>query len=144
VWIGVTVENAKAKHRIDTLRDVRAAVRFLSCEPLIGPLGEIDLEDIDWVIAGGESGPNARRMDIDWVREIRDWCHAWPEKVPFFFKQFGRPENNPLYTNPPPGMTGATWMALSNDTVGKGGSLIDGKAWKEWPRCYNSGADRLL
>jgi protein gp37 len=73
-------------HRVDHLRRVPAAVRFLSCEPLLGPLSELDLSDVDWVIAGGESGPNYRPMDIRWARGIRDLCVAGG--VPFFFKQW--------------------------------------------------------
>jgi protein gp37 len=84
LWMGVSVENAAALHRVDHLREVPAAVRFLSCEPLIGPLDAINLRGIDWVIAGGESGPNYRPMDINWARGIRDACTD--ADVAFFFK----------------------------------------------------------
>jgi len=87
VWAGVSVEAADYVHRIDDLRGVPAAVRFLSLEPLLGPLPELDLTDIDWVIVGGESGPGARPVNADWVREIRDQCLS--AGVPFFFKQWG-------------------------------------------------------
>ena len=87
VWLGVSVEEAKVKRRIEVLRATPARVRFLSIEPLIGPLGELDLAGIHWVIVGGESGPGARYMRPDWVREIRDQCIA--QGVPFFFKQWG-------------------------------------------------------
>jgi protein gp37 len=87
VWIGVSVENAAVLSRIDDLRIVPAAVRFLSCEPLIGSLAGIDLRGIHWVIVGGESGPHARTMNIQWVREIFRECRK--QKVPFFFKQWG-------------------------------------------------------
>ena len=87
VWMGVSVESARYKFRMNHLRAVEAAVRFVSAEPLLGPLGEIDLTGIDWVIAGGESGPRARVMDISWGREIRDQCAA--AGVDFFFKQWG-------------------------------------------------------
>lgn len=86
VWMGVSVENQRFTCRIDDLRDVPATVRFLSCEPLLGAL-ELNLEDIHWVIAGGESGPRARAMNPDWVRGVRDQCAI--AKVPFFFKQWG-------------------------------------------------------
>jgi protein gp37 len=86
VWLGVSVESVGVVHRVDHLRRVPAAVRFLSCEPLLGPLDELDLADVDWVIAGGESGPNYRPMDIRWARGIRDLCVA--AGVPFFFKQW--------------------------------------------------------
>ena len=87
IWVGVSVENATAKSRVQHLRASPAAVRFLSVEPLVGPIGPIDLAGIHWVIAGGESGPGARPMHIDWAREIRDRCAA--QGVAFFFKQWG-------------------------------------------------------
>ena len=87
VWIGVSVENAAVLSRVDDLRIVPAAVRFLSCEPLIGSLARIDLRNIHWVIVGGESGFGARPMKIEWVREIFRACRK--QHVPFFFKQWG-------------------------------------------------------
>lgn len=87
LWVGTSVENAEQKHRIDELRAVPAAVRFLSCEPLLGDLGSVDLTGIHWVIAGGESGAKARPMHPDWVWSLRDQCKA--AGVPFFFKQWG-------------------------------------------------------
>lgn len=87
VWMGVSVENSEALYRVDHLRQVPAAVRFLSCEPLLGPLDDLKLDGIHWVIAGGESGPNYRVMDIDWARGVRDACGD--ARVPFFFKQWG-------------------------------------------------------
>jgi protein gp37 len=87
VWMGVSVENRRMMKRIDDLREVPAAVRFLSVEPLLEGLGRIDLDGIHWVIVGGESGPGARPMDKEWVTEIRDQCVK--KRVPFFFKQWG-------------------------------------------------------
>jgi len=87
IWMGVSVENLKAVNRIDFLRKTNARIKFLSCEPLIGPLYEMNLENIDWVIVGGESGHKARPMQPDWVLDIMDQCKA--SKVPFFFKQWG-------------------------------------------------------
>ncbi|ARO25012.1 phage Gp37/Gp68 family protein [Rhizobium sp. S9] len=87
VWMGVSVENGDYKHRIDDLRATPAAVKFLSLEPLVGDLGVLDLGDIDWAIAGGESGPGARPMEAAWVRSIRDQCVA--ANVAFHFKQWG-------------------------------------------------------
>ena len=87
VWMGVSVEDSRVLSRVDDLRKVAAAIRFLSCEPLIGSLGTIDLTDIHWVIVGGESGPGARPMKIEWVREIFRTCRK--HDVPFFFKQWG-------------------------------------------------------
>ncbi len=112
IWIGTSVENQDVAYRIRHLRDVPASVRFLSCEPLIGPL-EFDPGGIDWVIVGGESGLNRRPMKPDWVRTIRDRCAA--VGVPFFFKQWG----------------GRTPKA--------GGRALDGLEWNEMPASAISG-----
>ena len=87
IWLGTSVEQRRWLSRVDLLRQVPAAVRFLSLEPLLEHLGEFSLSGIDWVIVGGESGPGARGMERDWVVSIRDKCLA--ESVPFFFKQWG-------------------------------------------------------
>ncbi|MFI0155882.1 DUF5131 family protein [Streptomyces lydicus] len=87
LWVGVSVETSKELARVDDLRRVPAAVRFLSCEPLLGPLDGLDLGGIDWVIAGGESGPRHRPLDEGWVTGIRDACVE--AQVAFFFKQWG-------------------------------------------------------
>ena len=108
VWMGVSVESASYCFRIDDLREVPAAVRFVSAEPLLGPLGKVDLDGIDWVIAGGESGPRARPIDIAWGRELRD--HCVDSDVNFFFKQWG----------------GRTPKA--------GGRLLDGRTWDDMPQ----------
>ena len=107
VWMGVSVEDQTHLYRVDDLREVPAAVRFLSCEPLLGPLTGLDLTGIDWVIAGGESGPGHRPMDEAWVLELRDLCQA--HRVPFFFKQWG----------------GRTPKA--------GGRLLEGRTWDQMP-----------
>jgi protein gp37 len=107
LWVGVSVEDHSALGRISELRAVPAAVRFLSCEPLLEPLDGLDVAGIDWVIVGGESGPGCRRMDPQWVRDIRDTCQR--EAVPFFFKQWG----------------GRTPKA--------GGRELDGRSWDEMP-----------
>ena len=85
--MGVTVESAKYVGRIDLLRNVPATVRFLSIEPMIGPVRNLDLQGIDWVIVGGESGPGSRTIMKDWVEDVRDQCLV--EGVPFFFKNPG-------------------------------------------------------
>lgn len=87
IWLGVSIESEDYQHRIDSLLLTEAKTKFLSLEPLLGPLTIIDLEGIDWVIVGGESGPGARPIKAEWVREIRDNCAE--NKVPFFFKQWG-------------------------------------------------------
>jgi protein gp37 len=107
VWIGVSVENARYRFRIDHLRTVPARVRFLSIEPLIGPVGKLDLSGVHWVIAGGESGPQARPADMAWLTDIRDQCIE--AGVAFFFKQWG----------------GRTPKA--------GGRLLEGIVWDEMP-----------
>lgn len=87
IWMGVSVENDKVKNRIDFLRKTNARVKFLSCEPLIGPLKKMNLKKIDWVIVGGESGHTPRPMSTDWVLDIQQQCKN--NEVPFFFKQWG-------------------------------------------------------
>lgn len=113
VWMGVSVENQRWTSRIDDLRRVPAAVRFLSCEPLLGPLN-LNLSGIHWVIAGGESGARARPMRPEWARAIRDQCEA--AGAPFFFKQWGA-------------------HGEDGDRVGKSkaGRLLDGKTWNSLP-----------
>ena len=108
LWMGVSVEDASTLFRVDDLRAVPAAVRFLSCEPLLGPLDGLDLTGIGWVIAGGESGRGHRRLDPGWVTGIRDKCLA--DDVPFFFKQWG------------------------GHTPKAGGRELDGRVWDEMPR----------
>ena len=87
IWCGVSVEDDKAAARIRHLQDAPASIRFLSVEPLLGSLGDVDIGGISWVIVGGESGPNARPMKVEWAREVRELCER--ENVPFFFKQWG-------------------------------------------------------
>ncbi len=107
VWMGVSIENRRFVHRADYLREVDAAVRFISAEPLLGPLEGLDLSGIDWLIAGGESGPKHRPVKIEWLRDLRDRCGE--EGVAYFFKQWGghRPK--------------------------AGGRLLDGRPWDEMP-----------
>lgn len=108
VWMGVSIETAKYLWRADHLRKVPAAVRFLSLEPLLGPLGTFDLSGIHWVIVGGESGPGARPIEAAWVRDIRKQCRR--EGVPFFFKQWGGVQKK------------------------KNGRLLDGRTWDGMPK----------
>jgi len=107
LWLGVSIENADHLYRVKHLNGVPAAVRFLSCEPLLGPLSGLDLTGIGWVITGGESGPKARPLDPEWVREIRDICVE--AKVPFFHKQWG------------------------GRTPKERGRVLDGLVWSEMP-----------
>ncbi len=107
LWLGVSVETSDYFHRIDELRQIPAGIRFLSCEPLLGPLDGINLDGIGWVIGGGESGPKYRPMDISWARGIRDACTQ--AEVPFFFKQWG----------------GRTPKMLGRE--------LDGRTWDEMP-----------
>ncbi len=87
IWLGTSIENERWLERLAVLRETGAQTKFLSLEPLLGPLPGLDLRSVDWVIVGGESGPGARPMEADWVREIRDNC--FQHDVPFFFKQWG-------------------------------------------------------
>lgn len=87
IWMGVSVEDNRVKNRIDDLRKTNARTKFLSCEPLIGPLSKMNLKKIDWIIVGGESGRTPRPMDVNWVLDIQQQCKM--AKVAFFFKQWG-------------------------------------------------------
>jgi protein gp37 len=107
VWMGVSVESTDVLGRVDDLRAVPAAVRFLSCEPLLGPLDALDLTRIDWVIVGGESGVHHRPVDAEWVRGVRDASRD--AGVPFFFKQWG------------------------GRTPKSQGRMLDGSVWDEMP-----------
>ena len=102
IWLGVSVEDGACLSRVVHLQQTAASVRFLSLEPLIGPLGPLSLGGIHWVIVGGESGPRARPMNIEWVRSIRDQCRS--EGIPFFFKQWGAS---------PQSLAAVDWMAAS-------------------------------
>lgn len=137
VWLGTTVEDRERLRNIDHLRAVPAAVRFLSIEPLLENLGEIDLSGIHLVIVGGESGPGARPMSPNWVRSIREQCAA--QEVPFFFKQWGEfAPTHELRCNEP-GIAGRLWVNFDPDTsvcrVGKkaAGRLLDGRTHDAMP-----------
>lgn len=108
IGIGVSIERDELARRADVLRSISAGFRFLSLEPLLGPLPSLDLTNINWVITGGESGPGARPCDPDWVRAIRDQCQQ--HQVAFFHKQWGGP------------------------TPKSGGRLLDGRTWDEFPQ----------
>jgi protein gp37 len=107
IWIGTSVENNEYVQRAKTIAKVPAAIRFLSIEPLLGPVTRLPLSNIEWVIVGGESGPGARPMEVNWVRTIRDRCVRY--EVPFFFKQWGGVQKS------------------------KTGRLLDGRTWDELP-----------
>jgi protein gp37 len=107
IWLGVSVEDGAKLSRVRHLAQTPSKIRFLSIEPLLGPVGSLPLEGIGWVIVGGESGPKARTMELQWAREIRDQCVA--RSVPFFFKQWGGAQPK------------------------SGGRLLDGAEWSQWP-----------
>jgi protein gp37 len=113
IWMGVSVESDRYSWRVRSLADVPAAVRFASVEPLLGPVPTLDLDVLDWLIVGGESGRGHRPIDAEWVRDVRDRCVA--ASVPFFFKQWG----------------GRTPKA--------GGRSLDGRTWDEKPRSASAG-----
>lgn len=112
IWMGTSVENMLVTHRIADLKKTKAKVRFLSLEPLLGPLPKLPLSGIHWVIVGGESGPGARPMEADWVKPIRDRCIA--QSVPFFFKQWGGVQKK------------------------KFGRRLDNRTWDEFPSINSS------
>ncbi len=107
IWMGVTVENQENVYRIDSLKQTNAHFKFISIEPFIGEIKDIDLNGIDWVIVGGESGPGARPMSKDWVLSIKEKCNS--QKIPFFFKQWGGVNKK------------------------KNGRLLEGQEWNEMP-----------
>ncbi|MCG3147978.1 MAG: hypothetical protein PCFJNLEI_01419 [Verrucomicrobiae bacterium] len=109
IWMGVSVESADYVARIDHLRKTGARIKFLSLEPLLGSLPQLDLTGIDWVIVGGESGPGSRPMDADWVRDIRDQCIG--AAVPFFFKQWGGVRKKQAGRS----LDGRTWDEMPGD-----------------------------
>lgn len=115
IWMGVSVEHDKQRHRIEALRAVKARVKFLSLEPLLGPLHDLDLSSINWVIVGGESGPKARTIAPEWVVDLRDQCRR--AHVPFFFKQWGGKNKS------------------------KSGRVLEGRTWDQMPRVAASTAD---
>jgi len=110
IWMGTSVESQDYVHRVATLGQVKAKIRFLSIEPLLGPINRMPLSNIEWVIVGGESGPNARPISEEWVRTIRDRCLKY--SVPFFFKQWGGVQKS------------------------KTGRELDGRTWDEMPVEY--------
>lgn len=114
IWMGVSVEDSRQIHRTDLLRRTSAAIKFLSLEPLLGPLDSLTLDGIDWVIVGGESGRKARPMDASWVVDIRDQCLE--AGVPFFFKQWGGPNKK------------------------KTGRVLEGKTYNEMPTISTTAA----
>ncbi len=111
IWMGVSVEDERVIQRIDDLRRTPALVRFLSCEPLIGPLDRMNLDGIHWVIAGGESGPRSRPMEADWVRSIQDQCDQ--AEVAFFFKQWGGVRKHATGRE----LDGRTWDQFPSDRL---------------------------
>ena len=151
VWLGVTVESAEHVDRIKWLKLAdTATVKFLSCEPLLSDLGMLNLSGIDWVICGGESGHNARPVNPQWVRNIKNQCKK--QDVPFFFKQWGEfkpytPEDIKkinkvvIFKDADVGITfpGAPEMMIR---TGKqlAGAKLDGKEYKEFPKCFQGGA----
>jgi protein gp37 len=107
IWLGVSIEDSAHVGRLNHLKRANAAIRFISFEPLLGPIGKLDLNGVAWAIVGGESGPNARAMNPDWARELRDQCND--QGVAFFFKQWGGPRPK------------------------SGGRLLDGEIWDGFP-----------
>ena len=118
IWLGVSVEDRKNAVRIEHLRAARATTKFISFEPLLGPVGKVNLDGISWAIVGGESGPRARPMEEDWAIEIRDQCVA--AKIAFFFKQWGgiRPKS--------------------------GGRRLQKREWNQYPKIIEKRVPKLI
>jgi protein gp37 len=143
IWMGVSVEDEEVFSRADDLRGTAAMTKWLSIEPLLGPLPSLDLDGIDWVVVGGESGPGSRPMSVDWDRDIRDRCIG--EGVPFFFKQWGKLRNNPDQKDPTAkenvepvrdeaGVIDKKATDKAKARAAKGGRLLDGEVWNEYPQ----------
>ena len=124
IWMGVSVESEEYLHRVDHLRETSASIKFLSLEPLLGPLPNLNLQNIDWVIVGGESGPRAREMKPEWVTEIRNLCQFWD--VPFFFKQWGKKQFNPNINDPT--------IEKNHPQHAKGGCQLEGILYRDIPK----------
>ncbi len=118
IWMGVTVESREYTFRIEHLRQTGAAIKFLSLEPLLGPIPDLDLEGIDWVVVGGESGPGARPMGREWARDVRDQCCR--AGVPFFFKQWGGTDKK------------------------KSGRVLDSRTWDQMPQVRTGRTDLFV
>jgi protein gp37 len=123
IWMGTSVEDSRVTHRIDSLRETSAYVKFLSLEPLIGPLSNLNLKNIHWAIIGGESGHKARPMEFSWVWDIKRQCKS--AGVLFFFKQWGRPEFN---TNPDD-----PTIDVEHKQHAKGGCQLRGRIYRQMP-----------
>jgi protein gp37 len=123
IWMGVSVEDERVVNRIDYLRKTDAHIKFLSLEPLIGPLSNLNLKNIHWVIVGGESGHHARPIKKEWVKEIKEQCDA--AEVKFFFKQWGKPSFNDDPKDPT--------INKEHPAHAKGGSQLEGKIYKRFP-----------
>jgi protein gp37 len=130
IWMGVSIESEPYLDRIVRLRKTGAAIKFLSLEPLLGPLPNIELQDIDWVIVGGESGPGAREIKPEWVTEIRDRCKFL--NVPFFFKQWGKKQFNPDIDDPT--------IEKNHPHHAKGGCQLEGLLYQDIPKSPLTGA----
>ena len=140
-WLGVSVENKKdGLLRIEQMKKINAKVRFLSCEPLLEDLGELDLTDIDWVIVGGESGKNARPMNPQWARKIRDQCVD--AGVPYFFKQWGEWASENQALEFPTERKFEFHRFADQKRVYKlgtkrAGNVLDGQVWQQMPEANN-------
>ncbi len=124
IWLGTSVEDERVIERIDYLRRTGAQTKFLSLEPLIGPLPSLNLKNIDWVIVGGESGHNARPIKKEWVVEIK--LKSDEAKVPFFFKQWGKKQFNPVQNDPT--------IETTDPSHAKGGCSLNGRVYRKMPR----------
>lgn len=123
IWMGTSIEDARVQHRLTTLKKIKAKTRFLSLEPLIGPLPNLSLSKVDWAIVGGESGFKARPIESKWVKDIMKQCKS--SKTAFFFKQWGVAHHNPNSEDPT--------ISKDHPLHAKGGCQLNGKVYREMP-----------
>jgi len=124
IWLGVSVEHNDFVSRIDELRDTSAKNKFISFEPLLGEIANANLEGIDWVLVGGETGRRARKMEKEWVLSIKKKCRS--ANIPFFFKQWGKHDFNPNVNDPT--------AAKTHPHYSKGGCMIDDAIYRDYPK----------
>lgn len=138
LWLGATVEDNRVKARVADIVKSPAKIKFISVEPLIASADQVNIDGLDWVITGGESGPRARVMKHQWLLDVADKCQKF--SIRHFFKQYGKARNNPLFWEIVDGRhiprANATSYVKEHDSIGKGGSKINGQYVKEMPKSF--------
>jgi len=129
IWLGVSVEKNDNHYRVDILKRIPSQIKFISYEPLLELINQYNYENIDWVLVGGESGGKARKMEEGWALSLKNTCLA--QKVPFFFKQWGKKENNPNHDDPT--------INKSSPMHAKGGCMLNGEFFRNYPKIKQNG-----